>query len=115
MGSFRYGSTANWKTKRKAIRDWYTPVTGIWQTVWIEAVAPTYIQTVYSVPDIDQSSVKFFPKLQNANPDDQLQITILIRAKKSMRTVSGMTHLLISSLKTYAYGHPKLLCFMITH
>ena len=70
------------KQKEKPSGIWYTPVTGIWQTVWIEAVAPTYIQTVYSVPDIDQSSVKFFPKLQNANPDDQLQITIFDKGKK---------------------------------
>jgi len=36
----------------------YTPVTGIWQTVWIEPVAPTYIQKYEIIPDLDNSSVK---------------------------------------------------------
>src|SRR5205085_3083794 len=30
---------------------WYTPVTGIWQTVWVEAVSNTYISSLKSVPD----------------------------------------------------------------
>ncbi len=32
---------------------WYTPVTGIWQTVWLEPVAETHIECVKSVPDLD--------------------------------------------------------------
>lgn len=32
----------------------YTPVTGIWQTVWLEPVATEYIANVKSVPDIDK-------------------------------------------------------------
>jgi beta-galactosidase/beta-glucuronidase len=32
---------------------WYTPVTGIWQTVWLEAVPKTYIGSTRHTPDID--------------------------------------------------------------
>jgi len=32
---------------------WYTPVTGIWQTVWIEPVNDKFITNVRSVPNID--------------------------------------------------------------
>lgn len=32
---------------------WYTAVTGIWQTVWIEPVAATSIAALHAVPDID--------------------------------------------------------------
>lgn len=35
----------------------YTRTTGIWQTVWMEAVAPTGIQRVKYVTDIDRSAV----------------------------------------------------------
>ena len=35
----------------------YTRTTGIWQTVWMEAVAPTGIQRVKYVTDIDRSTV----------------------------------------------------------
>jgi beta-galactosidase/beta-glucuronidase len=37
---------------------WYTPVTGIWQTVWLEPVNEKFIQNVKSVPDIDNESLK---------------------------------------------------------
>ena len=42
---------------------WYTSVTGIWQTVWIEAVNENFITAVRSVPDIDQNTlaVSAFP------------------------------------------------------
>ncbi len=32
---------------------WYTPVTGIWQTVWLEVVPHNYIQSLHMEPDID--------------------------------------------------------------
>ena len=37
---------------------WYTPVTGIWQTVWLEPVATQYITNLNTTPDIDNNSVK---------------------------------------------------------
>ncbi|MDE6778259.1 MAG: beta-galactosidase [Alistipes sp.] len=32
---------------------WYTPVTGIWQTVWLEPVPETHISMLKTVPDVD--------------------------------------------------------------
>jgi hypothetical protein len=36
----------------------YTAVTGIWQTVWLEAVPQTYIQSLKTVPDIDAGELQ---------------------------------------------------------
>ena len=36
---------------------WYTPVTGIWQTVWIEPVATNHITSVKSIPNIDNGTM----------------------------------------------------------
>lgn len=36
---------------------WYTPVSGIWQTVWLEPVNPTHIESYEPIPDIDNSSI----------------------------------------------------------
>lgn len=33
---------------------WYTPVTGIWQTVWLEPVNASHITTVKAIPDVDK-------------------------------------------------------------
>lgn len=36
---------------------WYTSVTGIWQTVWLEPVNQDHIKSVQIIPDIDQNQV----------------------------------------------------------
>ncbi len=41
---------------------WYTPQSGIWQTVWLEALPERYIPSVKITPDIDAGAVHFaFP------------------------------------------------------
>jgi hypothetical protein len=37
---------------------WYTAVTGIWQTVWLEPVRATHISSLEIVPDVDKSEVR---------------------------------------------------------
>ncbi|HLP73494.1 MAG TPA: glycoside hydrolase family 2 TIM barrel-domain containing protein [Bacteroidales bacterium] len=48
---------------------WYTSVTGIWRSVWIEAVPETYIEKIKITPDIDNqrllASVEISGSLQN--------------------------------------------------
>src|SRR5690554_3691021 len=36
---------------------WYTPVTGIWQTVWLEPVPETYIEHLKITPDVDKNNL----------------------------------------------------------
>ena len=36
---------------------WYTPVTGLWQTVWLEPVATNHITSVKSIPNIDNGTM----------------------------------------------------------
>jgi hypothetical protein len=37
---------------------WYTPTTGIWQTVWVEPVPKAYISEVRVTPDVDKQEVE---------------------------------------------------------
>ena len=37
---------------------WYTPVSGIWQTVWLEPVNSVYIEDLMIRPDVDNSCLK---------------------------------------------------------
>jgi len=46
---------------------WYTPSSGIWQTVWYEAVDPTYLNDLSIVPDVDNSAVKILLDVKNAS------------------------------------------------
>ena len=43
------------KTKRGGI--WYTPQSGIWQTVWMEAVPESYVKSLRIEPDFDNAEV----------------------------------------------------------
>lgn len=36
---------------------WYTSVTGIWQTVWLESVASNHITAVKSIPNVDANAL----------------------------------------------------------
>ncbi len=37
---------------------WYTPVSGIWQTVWIEQVEPNYIKDIKITPTLNSVTIK---------------------------------------------------------
>lgn len=51
-----FHSRGKQKTRRGGI--WYTPQSGIWQTVWMEAVPRHYIESLRIVPLFDQSAVE---------------------------------------------------------
>lgn len=47
------------KQKLKPDGIWYTPVSGIWKTVWLEPVGSAYIENVYPQADVDKGTVTF--------------------------------------------------------
>lgn len=57
-----FGMQARGKQQLPQQGIWYTPVSGIWQTVWIEPVSKTAsINEIKVIPDIDQKSVTIIP------------------------------------------------------
>ncbi len=54
---------------------WYTSVTGIWQTVWLEPVPQTAIDTIRITPDIDAKLLRLSANVVNAQPGDTLVAT----------------------------------------
>ena len=38
---------------------WYPRTTGIWQTVWLESVSPTYVETIRWTPDVEAFAIRF--------------------------------------------------------
>lgn len=45
----------------------YTPSSGIWQTVWMEVVSQSYIQSLKLTPDIDKASLSVSVTIGNRN------------------------------------------------
>ena len=51
------------KQREKRGGMWYTAVSGVWQTVWIESVPEKYIQKIKIIPDLTFADIEIFPKL----------------------------------------------------
>lgn len=56
---------------------WYTPVTGIWQTVWLEAVPEQHICRVVTTPDLDRRSFSVETEVCNVRPGDRVEVKLL--------------------------------------
>ena len=54
-----YGHQQRGKQFHKSQGFWYTPTSGIWQTVWLEPVCENRIEKIKILPDIDTETVKF--------------------------------------------------------
>ncbi|MCL2512491.1 MAG: glycoside hydrolase family 2 [Oscillospiraceae bacterium] len=48
---------------------WYTPQSGIWQTVWLESVPQAYIASLRMTPDIDRSVLRINPHVEGSAAD----------------------------------------------
>lgn len=73
----------------------YTRTTGIWQTVWLEAVDECSIAGVHIRPDIDQSEVSFTLSMLHTAPGLTVDITVCDEgrrvAHKRIRAAQGAT------------------------
>lgn len=63
---------------------WYTPTSGIWQTVWLEPVSSAYITSLDIVPDVDQGEVRVRANAPATLGGFKVELTI----KDGRRTVS---------------------------
>ena len=55
----------------------YTRTTGIWQTVWLEAVAPEGLKSVHLVPDLDGARFVVTPRFYSAKAGLRFRATLL--------------------------------------
>lgn len=55
---------------------WYTPVTGIWQTVWLEPVAKKSIENLRIVPDLDNGTATVSADVKEADYGDIIEVTV---------------------------------------
>ena len=61
---------AGFQPRGKQVREpkgiWYTPVTGIWQTVWLEPVPRTRITALHALPDVGNERVRVLASTDGA-------------------------------------------------
>lgn len=62
----------------------YTPCSGIWQTVWLEEVPATHIESLKIVPDTDQGIVRITVLAVPGKDDGNLQATVEVYDGQAM-------------------------------
>jgi beta-galactosidase/beta-glucuronidase len=56
---------------------WYTSVTGIWQTVWLEPVPEKYITNVKITPDIDKNILTVEASVNELSALDKIEVKVM--------------------------------------
>lgn len=107
----------SWQPRGKQISEpygvWYTAVTGIWQTVWLEPVSETYVKSYLAVPDIDRSELKVTVDAQ-LKEGEVCKVT-LIDDGKVVATGDGLeTVLKVPEMKLWSPESPTLYDIDIT-
>ena len=69
---------------------WYTPVTGIWQTVWLEPVASNHITAIKAIPDVDNSVVGVTVSTSESSVTDIVEVQILDKNNNVVATAQGV-------------------------
>ncbi len=73
---------------------WYKGFSGIWQTVWLEAVEETYIESFKIIPDIDQRKVALEVDFNRFSENQELSIDIGFQSEgicSLKQTIGGKT------------------------
>lgn len=96
---------------------WYTPVTGIWQTVWLEPVDSQYIDNYKIIPDIDNEKVTFYIHSSDKNQPAALQIKVF-DSNREIASAEGKTaspvEINIPDPELWSPDHPFLYDMEIT-
>ena len=61
---------------------WYTPSTGIWQTVWLEPVAPEHITALVLVPNVDTGTIQLTALCAGLATGHTIHVEVLDRNKR---------------------------------
>jgi beta-galactosidase/beta-glucuronidase len=77
-----------WEPKSRGI--FYTRTSGVWQTVWMEAVSPTFLELVRITPTTD-GAVRFDATVNNPQPDVELRAIVSFDKRRVAEAMSEAT------------------------
>ncbi|MGE3242563.1 MAG: sugar-binding domain-containing protein [Pirellulales bacterium] len=90
---------------------WYTPVSGIWQTVWLEPVPGSSIDGLRVTPDLKSSSVTIEVFGSNTNENQTVDIDV-VDSSQNVATGKGQVGkaitIVIPQPKLWSPAHPYL-------
>ncbi len=106
--------TGGWQLRGKQVLEnkgiWYTRVSGIWQTVWLEQVAATYIEDLKLKTDAAAGTVQVAAKVNGPGDNPTLRVTLKegeTTVASAEGAVAGLT-LQVESPKLWTPDTPHL-------
>ncbi len=105
------GAQPRGKQIRKPHGIWYTPTSGIWQTVWLEPVNAAYIKGLKITPNIDDNTVTIRPALTSTMGQYSVEVAIrdgLDRVSKVSGTAGAEIKLPVEKAKLWSPEKPHL-------
>ena len=87
---------------------WYTPQSGIWQTVWLEEAPNNFIARVKLTPDIDKDELTV--ELTFSNQCEKVVLTVLDKGEEKAKVTceDGIAKIPLSDYKTWSPEDPYL-------
>lgn len=100
-------------TQASSFACFYSRVTGIWQTVWLEAVSHNGLKSTGTYSDIDQELLIITPEFYTASQESQLEITLYADkrkvAQKVVKCINGSKVILpVKDMKLWSPESPYL-------
>ncbi len=90
---------------------WFTAVSGIWQTVWLEAVPRVYMTSLTLIPDIDAQCLHVKVELNDSTSAAQITVTAFadsLPVAQAQRYGGGGICLSIPNVQLWSPEHPFL-------
>lgn len=88
---------------------WYTRVSGIWQTVWLEEVAATHLADVKMTTAISPAVISITPNIAGDAANAKVRVTATFKGRKVASVEgAGELKLPIADAKLWSPAHPNL-------
>ena len=88
---------------------WYTPQSGIWQTVWLEEVSYDYITNIRLTPDIDNDELKIEVAYSNEIiPEIGVMVMDKDKLKAAAKLINGKGSVKLSDYELWSPENPYL-------
>ena len=105
------GSRSRGKQKTKRGGIWYTPQSGIWQTVWMEAVPGEYIHGLQMIPHVESAQLELTIE---TDARSTMECTVVIKGTSHTVKANTTTLLPVENMKLWSPENPHLEDFTVT-
>ena len=105
------GDQPRGKQSRKPEGIFYTPSSGIWQTVWLEPVPQSHLTSVRLVPDLNAGAVRVTPLADTLAADVTVEVVVRLFGEEVGRASSDVgaeTSIKLAKVRSWSPSTPQL-------